>query len=304
MRDHIVEIESEGRNVSISRGFLVISHNSIETGRIPLDDIQAVIFSSQGASLTTRALTELADRGVPTIISGEKYLPRAIVWPVDGNHLTARRIHMQMAAPLPLKKQLWKSVIKFKLRAQASVLEWRGLTADAVALKRIERGVLSGDKGGAEAHGARIYWKSLFGESFRRDDASLPVNGFLNYGYAILRSSVARATAAAGLHPAAGIFHCNRFNPFCLVDDLMEPFRPIVDRVVVENFLSHSSLQPAHKKTLVNVLRLDMRVMEGRSPLSVCIQKYTTSVALSFEESKLDLRMPLEPLPINCSDLC
>lgn len=304
MRDHIVEIESEGRYVSVSRGFLVISHQSEEIGRVPLDDIQAVVFASQGASITTRALIELAARGIPTIISGEKYLPQALVWPVNGNHLTARRIQMQLSAPQPLKKRLWQTLVKLKLSAQASVLEWKGMVTEAIQLRKIERRVLSGDKKGAEAWGAKIYWKALLGEAFSRDDTEHPINSFLNYGYAILRSSVARATAATGLHPAVGVYHCNRFNPFCLVDDLMEPFRPIVDQMVLRNFSKESALLATHKKLIANLLRQDMLCLEGRSPLNVCIQKFTTSVALSFEENKLALRMPKSPLPINCPVSC
>jgi len=304
MRDHIVEIESEGRHVSAYRGFLVISNRSEEVGQIPFDDIQALVFASQGATITTRALSELAERGIPTVISGEKYLPCALVWPVDGNHLTARRIHMQLAAPIPFKKRLWQKLIKFKLNAQASVLEWRGLVKDAMQLRRIERRVLSGDTGGAEAFGAKIYWAALMGEGFTRDQKDCPMNSFLNYGYAILRSCVARATAASGLHPAVSVYHRNRFNPFCLIDDLMEPFRPIVDQMVVQNFLKEPILTSAHKKFIVNILRQDMKSADGRSPLNVCIQKFTTSVAISFEENKLDLRLPLSPLPIDPDRIC
>lgn len=301
MRDHIIEIESEGSHLSIKRGFLVISKNSEEIGKFPLDDLQAVVFANRGSSITTRALAELAERGIPTIISGEKYLPEAIVWPLDSNHLTARRIQMQLSASTPLKKRIWQHIIKFKLGAQASVLKWKGLSQEAKELFRLQRHVLSGDKGAAEAHGARLYWQFLLGNDFSRDDKNNPVNSFLNYGYAILRSNVARATAASGLHPAIGIYHRNRFNPFCLVDDLMEPFRPIIDQAVIYNFLQEPAFNSSHKKQLVNILRLDIPCEEGRSPLNVCIQKFVTSVALSFEENKLSLKVPLSLLPKNCS---
>jgi CRISPR-associated protein Cas1 len=304
MRDHIVEIESEGRHISVSRGFLVISKGFEELGKVPLDDIQALVVASQGASLTTKALIELAQRGVPTILSGEKYMPEALVWPVDGNHLTSRRIQKQLSALKPFKKRLWQTLIKLKLDAQASVLEWKGIAKEASILRKLEKKVLSGDKGGVEAWGAKIYWEALFGKNFSRDNKQIPINAFLNYGYAILRSSVARATSAAGLHPAVSVYHTNRFNPFCLVDDLMEPFRPIVDQTVIQKFSSESTLLPNHKKTLVNILRQDMSCAEGKSPLNVCIQKFITSIAISFEENKLNLRIPRSPLPINSSILC
>lgn len=304
MRDHIVEIETEGMHLSASRGFFIISNKSQEVGKIPLDDIQAVIIAVQGASITSKAMTALAERGIPTIISGEKYLPQALVWPVQGNHLVSRRIQMQLASPKPLKKRLWQSLIKLKIAAQAQVLERNGHQAAATRLKKLQKQVLSGDSKGAEAIAAKYYWTTLFGPDYTRGSADYPVNAFLNYGYAILRSSVARATVAAGLHPAVSVFHTNRFNPFCLVDDLMEPFRPIVDQVVIENFQDQPKLETEHKKQMVNLLRLDLLCNEGNSPVNVCIQKFTTSVALSFEESKLLLRSPVTALPKNCSLKC
>lgn len=304
MRDHIIEIENEGRHISVSRGFLIVSEKSIEIGRIPLDDIQSVILACQGASLTSKALIELAQRGIPTIIAGEKYLPQAFVWPVEGNHLTARRIQTQISASKPIKKRLWQILIKMKLLGQASVLDWKGITKEAGMIKLLEKKVLSGDKSGLEAQGAKIYWKALFGKDFSREDKTIPINSFLNYGYAILRSCVARATASAGLHPSVSVYHINRFNPFCLVDDLMEPFRPIIDQMVLKYFANEPQLLIPHKKALVNVLRLDMLCEEGRSPLNVCIQKFVTSVAISFENNKINLRVPKSPLPINCHEIC
>lgn len=299
MRDHIVEIESEGRHISVFRGFLFISDQGKKIGEVPLDDIQSLIFSSRGGSITTQVMTELSSRGIPIVIAGNKYLPQAFVWPTEGNHLISLRIQKQISATEPLKKQIWKKIVKFKINGQANVLKKMKKNISFEKLKQIERLVLSGDKGNNEALGAKIYWNSLLGNGFCRGNEEQPINSFLNYGYAILRSSTARATAGSGMHPSIGIFHRNRFNPFCLVDDLMEPFRPVIDLIILKKFSKEKTLEKEHKKLIVNILRQDMQSSEGRSPLSGCIQKFVTSVALSFQNNQIALNLPEAPLPLD-----
>ncbi len=305
MRDHIVEIEQEGRFVSVYKGFLILSFKGAEIGKIPLDDVQSLICGARGATITTPALAELAQRGIPVVIAGEKYLPQAIVWPLDANHLTARRIRMQLESPQPLRKNLWKRLIQWKIQAQAEVLSRQGLATPSALLQKMARKVLSGDRNNMEATAAKTYWQSLFGDFFSRDNIEgYPVNRFLNYGYAILRSSMARAIAAAGLHPAIGMFHHNRFNPFCLVDDLMEPFRPVLDSVILGSFKGDEEMTPEIKKIIVSTLRMDMKTDEGRSPLSVCIQRLATSLAISFEENRVLLKIPLQSMPLYFEGTC
>lgn len=305
MRDHIVEIIHDGRYLSLYRGFLTISSQGSTHGQIPLDDLQALICSAKGISISIPVLAELAKRGIPVVISGEKYLPQAIVWPLDGNHQTARRIRMQIETPIPLRKRLWQKIIQLKLNAQAEVLKLQKNEKESALIRKMIRKVLSGDSANTEAVAASLYFRTLFGSEFSRDDTErFPINTFFNYGYSIVRSAVARSIAAAGLHPAIGFHHHNRFNPFCLVDDLMEPFRPIVDQMVLNLYSDETELSKEAKKILASVLRMDMRMEEGRSPLNVCIQKFVTSIAISLEEKKMLLRLPLSPLPLDQEPIC
>jgi CRISPR-associated protein Cas1 len=299
MRDHIIEITQEGRYVSLYRGFLVISSKTEELTRVPLDDLQALICGCSGILLTSNVLAELASKGIPVIISGEKYLPNSILWPMGAHHALSLRIASQIHAPAALKKRLWQKIIRAKIEAQSSCLYAKKLDHDAKKIKKMITKVRSGDPNNIEAHSARLYWNSLFGNDFTRDNSTeYPINVFLNYGYAILRSCTARACAAAGLHPAIGIFHSNRFNPFCLVDDLMEPFRPIIDLYCFSYFKDLKDISNENKRQLASILRMDLETENGKSPISVCIQRLATSVALSFEQKSLLIKLPFSLLPI------
>ncbi len=198
---------------------------------IPLEDIAVVIASHPQISYTQAVLAGLAAAGGIFVACNEKHLPIAMLMPLESHSTQTERFARQAEMPLPLKKRLWQQIVRAKLRAQARLLEER--TGQDWGLSMLLSRVRSGDPRNLEAHAARIYWKALFqGDQFRRDFEAEGVNACLNYGYAVLRAIVARALCGAGLHPGLGLHHHNRYNPFCLADDLMEPFRPVVDRVV------------------------------------------------------------------------
>ena len=226
----IVEISNSGRHLSLTRGFLEISLKGESLAKIPLDDILALIVSGFGCTHSSNVLVALSDRGIPVAICGSNFVPRALVLPLEGNVRQSLRIRHQAKMSEPLKKNLWKQVVKGKLKNQALVLKAYKLPFEG--LLGLSRRVKSGDPDNFEAQGARRYWSLLFGDTFRRDPDAEGKNAMLNYAYAIIRSCVARGVVASGLHPSLGIHHKNTYNPMCLVDDLMEPFRPIADYVV------------------------------------------------------------------------
>lgn len=205
---------------------------------IPFADIAVLVTSHPQISFTQAVLANLAAAGGMLIVSNEKHLPAAMLLPLSTHSTQTERFAKQAAVSLPTRKRAWQQIVQAKLRAQARLLE--ETNGDDSGLGLMVGKVRSGDPDNLEAQAARIYWQALFGEGepgsagvpFRRDPEGEGINLYLNYGYAVLRATVARALCASGLHPSLGVHHHNRYDTFCLADDLMEPYRPLVDRVV------------------------------------------------------------------------
>ncbi len=269
-----------------------------EIGRIPLDDINAVIANAHGISYTNNLLVTLAERGIPFVLCGDNHNPAGMLWPIEGHHLQAGRMDAQIAAKLPLKKRLWAQIVKAKLAQQAATLDACGIANTPV--EALVKKVKSGDPHNIEGQGARRYWRLLFDENFRRDQQASDHNAQLNYGYMVLRAATARAVIAAGLHPTLGIHHSNQGNAMRLVDDLMEPFRPLIDQRVRQLWLlAQTEVSPETKRLLAHCLYQDMITSEGRTPLYLCVQRAATSLAqvLMGEREKIELPPPhTEPL--------
>lgn len=298
MTGRIVDISGDGRHLSLKRGFLCVSHGGEELGRIPLDDIDAVIANGHGLTYSNNLVLALTARSVSFVLCGPNHLPRAFLWPVEGHHAQNARMRLQLAAPKPLKKRLWQVLVRVKIAMQGAVVAAVG--GPSGAFDALARKVKSGDPENVEAQAARRYWPLLLGETFRRDTGGGEINGLLNYGYAILRSSAARSVMAVGLHPTIGVHHANRGNPMCLVDDLMEPFRPIVDlsvRRLRDNGIG--KVTPDAKAELARLTSLDMQGPAGVSPLGTCMERLALSLARSYEEGKPSLELPLSPLPLD-----
>lgn len=303
MLGRIVEIAQDGRRLSVERGFLLIRDHEHELGRIPLDDIAAVIGNAHGITYTNNVLVALAERKVPLVVSGANHSPVAFLWPLEGHHEQAGRMDDQFAASLPLKKRLWSQLVKAKLQQQAAVLEACG-ESSALITALIPK-IRAGDPGNIEAQAARRYWSRVMGEGFTRDQDGSGVNGLLNYAYTILRSASARAVLAAGLHPSLGLFHSDRQNGMRLVDDLMEPYRPVMDwRVRELHRAGVDAVTAKAKRKIVHTLYLDMDTEAGRTPLMVCVQRLAISLAKAFagEREKLEFALPLRPLLFGKSD--
>jgi len=306
MIGRIVEVAEDRRHLFLSRGFLVVQDTAGDRkklGQVPLDDVTAVIGNAHGLSYTNNLLVALAQRGIPFVLCAANHNVAGMVWPVDGNYQQAKRFDAQIAASQPLKKRLWAEIVKSKLRAQAAVLETIG--AAHAPLLALVRKVRSGDPDNMEAQGARRYWNLLFGDNFRRDTQGIGLNAMLNYGYTILRATTARAVVAAGLHPTIGLHHSNQGNAMRLVDDLMEPFRPIIDlQILYLHQNGENEVSPETKRATVKVLYDDLQTEIGVTPVTVCVQNLATSLSQVLMGEKDQLDLPLTALPVCLAALC
>ena len=305
MIGRIVEVADDRRHLSLNRGFLVVQDTEgerKELGQVPLDDIAALIANAHGISYTNNLLVALAQRGAPFVLCAANHNAVGMLLPVEGNFEQSHRIEAQIAASLPTHKRMWAAVVRSKLEQQAAALEATG--APTVPLTALANKVRSGDPDNLEAQGARRYWSLLFGDGFRRDRDSGGSNALLNYGYTVLRACMARSIVAAGLHPSIGLHHSHDNNAMRLVDDLMEPFRPVFDLKVWQLLRGgECEVTPQTKRALVRTLYDDMQTSSGATPVMVCTQRLATSLALVYlgEREKLDLPLPGMPLSLAAS---
>lgn len=300
--DQIIDIATDGRHLSRDRGFLKVSEGGAEVGRVPLDQIAAVIVHAHGTTWSTSALTELADRGAPVVLCAANHAPKSVLLPIEGHHAQGARMRAQWGARGPFLKQAWKRVVGAKVTMQAAALDAIG---EAPApLQMMLRKITSGDSTNIEAQAARYYWPRMMGPAFRRDTGQGDENALLNYGYTVLRAATARAVVAAGLHPTIGLFHSNRGNAFALADDLVEPFRPLVDCAVRSIVAQHGpQVDSAAKQVLARLIATDMPLGDGVTPVSVALMKLATSLGQSFETGTLDLALPRPPDPLTLAGL-
>lgn len=303
MIGRIVEVADDQRHLFASRGFMVVQDSEgerKELGQVPLDDIAAVIANAHGLSYTNNLLVALAERGAPFVLCAANHNAVGMLWPVDGNYQQAKRFDAQLRASKPTNKRLWADIVRAKLTQQITALEAAGTSL--APLTALVGKVRSGDPDNVEAQGARRYWGLLFGKDFRRNHSAGGINALLNYGYTVLRASTARAVIAAGLHPTPGLHHANESNPMRLVDDLMEPFRPVIDLRVwkLQREAEPAFVTPESKRALVRTLYDDMQTSTGTTPVMVCMQRLAISLAQVYlgERDKLDLPLPGLPLTL------
>jgi CRISPR-associated protein Cas1 len=288
MIGRIVEIASEGRYLSVDRGFLAVAYAGEVVGTVPLDDIAALICNAHGLSYSNNLLVALSTRGIPIILCGSNHSPAGVVWGVATHHIQSRRLDLQISLRSGRRNQLWKQIVQSKLRMQAIAL--RLCNKPHAPLTALVRKVQAGDKSNVEGQGARAYWTLLFGSAFRRDRDQPGANALLNYGYAVLRSIVARRVMGCGLTPGIGIHHGNAGNPMRLVDDLMESFRPVVD-VLVWQLLQDgvSDVTPDAKRALGSLPTRTLRTAAGNSPVTVVAERLCQSFVGALEGGKLAL---------------
>ncbi len=291
MIGRIVEIAGDGRYLSLDRGFLVVGHKGEEVGRTPIDDVAALIGNAHGLVYSNNLLVALAERGAPFVLCGPHHRPVGLLWPVEGHHRQAARMDAQLRASLPIRKRLWKDVVRTKIGMQAAVI---GLfDGPEPPLRRLVHKVRSGDPSNTEGQAARLYWGLLMGKAFRRDRDAPGINALLNYGYTVLRALVARQVMAAGLHPGIPLHHANEGNAMRLVDDLMEPFRPLVDacaRRLAD--AGRVELDQSTRRELAVLGTRSMRTDHGVSPVGLVIQRFVASLAQAFESPAAPIDWP------------
>jgi len=231
MTDRILDLSESAARLSVRDGLLVVAREGQDPATIPLADVGVLVVSHPQVSYTHAVLAGLVAHGGAFVTCDERHLPVGMLLPVDAHYVQTERFALQARASVPTRKRLWRQIVRAKVRAQGNLLaelhgEDQGLCALALETR-------SGDSSNVEAQTSRRYWPALFADdAWRRNREAEDQNRFLNYGYAVLRAIVARAICAAGLHPSLGLHHHNRYNSFCLADDLMEPLRPTVDRAV------------------------------------------------------------------------
>ena len=254
----------------------------------PIEDIGVVVLDNQRITITTGAIEALLENNCAIITCDHRSMPVGLMLPLSGNTTQSERFRDQINASLPLKKQLWQQTIQAKISNQASVLS-SCRDAEVGCLRAWARDVRSGDPDNFEGRAAAYYWRNLFGmhiDNFTRDREGVPPNNALNYGYAILRAIVARALVSSGMLPTLGIHHHNRYNAYCLADDIMEPYRPYVDEYVYQLIQKHGlppeELPKAWKAELLLIPTLDVVIGGKKSPLMVGVSQTTASLYKCF----------------------
>ncbi|WP_457619320.1 type II CRISPR-associated endonuclease Cas1 [Lutibacter sp.] len=268
-----------GNKASLTTKFeqLVIKTENREL-TVPIEDLGFVVLEHHEIYISIPTLTKLSANNVAVIFCDAKHMPTSMLLNLDNHYIQQELFKNQINASVPLKKQLWQQTVKTKIRHQAKHLQL--LNKPFKVLNYYESKVLSGDTENMEGTAAAHYWKNLFDFKFKRERYGKYPNLFLNYGYIILRAAVARSLAGSGLLSTFGIHHHNKYNAYCLADDIMEPFRPLVDTKVIEIIKTHpdEELTTTIKAELLNVLTETVYFEGIKSPLMVALSKTTSSL--------------------------
>lgn len=261
---------------------------------IPIEDLGYVVLENQQITVTNGLLMKLVQNKTAVITCDQQHMPNGFLQPLVGHTEQTERMRHQLNASVPLKKQLWQQTVVAKIENQGNHLLQRG--KNALKLKRWAKDVKSGDGENHEAYAAAYYFQNLFDiDGFSRNQKGIAPNNLLNYGYAILRAITARALCSSGLLPSVGIFHRNKYNAFCLADDIMEPYRPYVDILVydiVETGCPLEELNTNLKKELLGIPAMDVIIDGKQSPLMNAMSRTTNSLYECFEGSSRKLMYP------------
>ncbi len=260
-----------------------------ELNTIPIEDIGIVILDNLQITISHSLINKLLENNIALITCNDTHHPTGLMLNLDGHTLQSARFKAQIEASEPLKKQLWQQTIKAKITNQAAVLSQ--LKIESKNMLRWAEDVKSGDSDNLEARAAAYYWKNILKfmpdfSGFNRERHGEYPNNFLNYGYAILRATMARSIVASGLLPTLGIHHRNQYNAYCLADDIMEPYRPLVDMIVCDLIKKHPDQKEINveiKKILLQIPAMDVNIDDAKSPLMLATQKTTYSLYKCFD---------------------
>lgn len=281
-----------GEQLNLFLENLVINSKS-KNYQIPLDDIDAILIENYKTMISTRVLNKFAQKKIITIFCDVEMTPISILQPFDGNYQQAKIMRLQLEWSKNQKLSLWTKIVRHKIESQIDVLKMNLKNLDKIKLlySYIEELKFS-DSSNREGHAAKVYFKELFGNKFTRDLEN-HVNAGLNFGYAIIRGAFIRTIVAKGLHPTISLFHHNMYNSFALADDLMEPFRPIVDNYVYNNIFLNETFTRTDKLNLINLLNCQITIFGQKYYLNKAIEKYVESAINYFEVENYDLQVPI-----------
>jgi CRISPR-associated protein Cas1 len=262
----------------------------------PIEDLGIVVLDHQQITITHGLLSSLINNNTAVITCDSSHMPNGLFLPLSGNTEQNERFREQINSSEPLKKQLWQQTVIAKINNQLSVLKKNKVPINNMVTWA--RKVRSGDPDNYEGRAAAYYWKNIFKQlpNFIRDRYGEPPNNLLNYGYAILRAVTARSLVGSGLLPTLGIHHSNKYNAYCLADDIMEPYRPFVDlfiKYIIDNGEDFYELTPSIKKQLLEIPTLDVMINDERSPLMVALQKTTASLSKCFSQQLRKILYPI-----------
>ena len=261
---------------------------------VPLEDIGFVILENHSITVSIRLIELLNANNSAIVFCDSKHMPCSMLQPFQANTTHGEVVRAQAEAAVPLKKQLWKTTVSAKIANQAALLKKLGRDGHS-CLNDMTAAVKSGDPDNLEAQAAKIYWKALIGDGFRRERFGEYPNNIANYGYAILRAAAARAVCGSGLYPGLGIFHSNKYNSFPLADDMMEPYRPFVDQIVAaicDGGGDGVELSADAKRLLLGVITCDVSFKSARSPLMLALSRSSASLAQSFIDGRAQAVYP------------
>lgn len=281
--------------LSVQNEQLVIKTREVnaETNSIPIEDIGYLELDNQQITLSATLLTKMAQENCAISVCDNSHIPIGLYLPISGHSVQTERMKPQLSAKVPLNKRLWQQTIKIKIRNQASVLRFFGKPFHSLIQKA--ENVQSGDSTNQEGIAAGYYWKTLFGKTFKREREGEMPNSLLNYGYAILRAILARAIVGTGLLPSLGIHHKNRYNSYCLADDLMEPYRPFVDALVFTYYRDNEGLMMVDKdakKHLLQIPVLDVGWEKETRPLMNAAQLTASSLWKCYNNEEKNIAYP------------
>lgn len=275
---------------------LIINLNDGEGDHfVPIEDIGILILDHPQITITQPVLAKLVANNTALITCDNTHHPIGLHLCLDGHTLQSQKFKDQLSATAPFKKQLWQQTVAAKIHNQAMLLKKERI--ENKYLNNLIPTIKSGDSSNCEAKAALYYWKHIFPDflQFTRWRYGEPPNNLLNYGYAILRATVARSLVASGLLPTVGIFHRNQYNAYCLADDIMEPYRPFVDKVVCNIVTMNGTflqMTATMKKELLSIPAMDVKIGSIKSPLMVAVQRTTASLAQCFEGKARKIKYP------------
>lgn len=290
----VIDLGGTGYFLHVKHKNLVVEKDGSET-TVPFQDVHSIICHGLGFRYSDAFFKGCLHNKIPVTFCDEQHLPLGMLLPMLQHTESSQRIDLQLGSSLPRRKQAWQQIVAEKLRNQGGFLQYLSCDLEAKQLLHLAGRVLSGDPTNTEAQGAKIYFEGVYGKGFYRSDEHNAINGKLDYGYAILRSAIARAVVDSGLLPSCGVFHSNRVNPFCLVDDLMEPFRPMVDSLVHTICSEHGiseEILPEEKRLLIRLIGSGVKFENKDVEFAYALRLFVLSYLSFLARHRDDIQFP------------